>query len=113
MKLHPRFSLRTLVILLTLVCAYFGLWSVTEKYALRSESVVHLVTDGQWDPGEVEFQIREDGSPVPFVIWREEDPGPKSGYNRAIRYYLWFFGWEYQLPFEEEIQVPPGQGGFF
>lgn len=114
MKLRSRFSLRMLAILVTLVCVYFGLWSVTERYALGSESIVHFITENaQFDPGEVEFLIREDGSPMPFVIWRDEDAGAKSGYKRAIRYYLWFFGVEYQLPFEEVINTPPGQGGFF
>jgi hypothetical protein len=31
MKLRPRFSVRTLAIFVTLVCAYFGVWEATKK----------------------------------------------------------------------------------
>ena len=39
MKFRPRFSLRTLAIVVTLVCAYFGAWEATKKYGIRRENL--------------------------------------------------------------------------
>lgn len=88
MKLRrPRFSVRTLAILVTLVCAYFGAWEVTR-------ASVNNEFDG----------IQFANSPMPLLFWRVEivrevwgDPGE---WRRC--YYLWLFGPTIKLPFECE-----------
>jgi hypothetical protein len=84
--LRPRFSLRTLAIVVTLVCAYFGAWEATKRWGIAQ--LPH--SDG----------YPQKYSPLPFVVtevgifasmWR----GP----NR--RYHLWL-GPTIRLPFEVE-----------
>ena len=71
MKLRPRFALRTLVVIVTLVCAYFGAWEVTKRH--------------------------DRNSPAPFVgltFMRGENRPAPGGSNVTIKgkYYLWLFG---------------------
>lgn len=69
----PRFSLRTLAIVVTLICTYFGAWEATRKYA-----VVPLLPK----PGE--YGGPEYSSPFPFVI-RETT----TAYGINHKYRLW------------------------
>ena len=52
---RPRFSIRTLVIVVTLVCAYFGLWEATKRWGCPSVS--------DWA-----------SSPAPLIVVSDEDP---------------------------------------
>ena len=88
MKFRPRFTVRTLAIVVTLVCAYFATWEATKRYG----AVFHA-----------------ERSPLPFFVIRDVaielptppvDPRPSRyvpNYQRVQRYYLWFFGGEIQL----------------
>jgi hypothetical protein len=98
MKLwRPRYSVRTLAILVTLVCAYFGAWEITKSYG------VPVI---QQSP--VSFPIITEAlSPMPFVIRQHE---VDAAFSTVImqRYYLWIFGvkialprWDSQLPMPE------------
>lgn len=60
---RPRFSLRTLAVLVTLVCAYFGAWEAMKKHVLPK--------DGQWLLGEHGFM--DVTSPIPFVLRNDEE----------------------------------------
>ncbi len=78
MKFRPRFSIRTLAIVVTLVCCYFGAWRLTNNHA---------------GPNEV---------PMPFVICGEESttPAAPGSPKKVLRwhYYFWFFGYVRKLP---------------
>lgn len=77
MRFRPRFSVRTLAIFLTLVCAYFAAWEATRHAAGQNADKVLM----------------------PFVIWGEESTTGASGVKKVIawHYYLWFFGYEREL----------------
>jgi hypothetical protein len=94
---RPRFSVRTLVIFVTLVCVYFGVWEATKRYGVpstpklidsESEMIVHA------------------GSPMPLVVWQDETENGFISINRSVfvnprrRFYLWLFGVRITLPFE-------------
>jgi hypothetical protein len=106
MKLwRPRFSVRTLAILVTLVCAYFGAWVATSKHATG------IGVPG-WRPGAGTPTPKEHGpqysvsaratSPQPLII-RQDDidyDETTSRFKRTRRYYLWLLGPKIKLPFE-------------
>ena len=88
MKFRPRFSVRTLAIFVTLVCAYFGAWEATKRYGVVDE---------------------RETSPAPFVVvWT--DPGEARIDGRRVatwtprpaRRYLWMYGMRMNMPFESE-----------
>ncbi len=56
---RPHFSVRTLVFLMTLVCAYFGAWEMTKQISLPT-----LRSSGQI-LGDDRFDMY---SPLPFVV---------------------------------------------
>jgi hypothetical protein len=123
MKLHPRFSLRTLAIVVTLVCAYLGAWEVTKRHAAMEGRVV-LSPDfrvlrriGKKEfLVEVKNELRLKGyttftfvfgstSPAPFVVARSSsevtDASKPRGLQR-IRYDIWLFGLSFRTPFESQ-----------
>ena len=75
-----RFSVRSLVTFVTLVCLYFSAWKMTDKYG---------VVCGVDDPPNCCYY---ESCPMPFVIRRYVDTGDD-------RYYVWIFGAELTLPF--------------
>ena len=81
----PRFSLRTLAIVVTLVCAYFGAWEATRKYGC--ERIRYDSSDGY------RFAEDEAFSPMPFVVrsrryFSVDDNGRwRDGFED--RYHLW------------------------
>ncbi len=94
--LIPRFSVRTLAIVVTLVCVYLGAWEATKRYGLTNER--HEMSP---------LPVRE-MSPLPLIIiqtgWFE---GPRTTlydpygeWSHRRRFYLWLFGPKIKLPFE-------------
>ena len=86
---RPRFSVRTLVVVVTLVCAYFGLWEATKTWGIRAAV-----------PEPTRFIPPY--SPCPFVIVEpastimiNANVAVMGGYDR--RDYFWFFGYIRQL----------------
>jgi hypothetical protein len=91
MKFRPRFSLRALAILVTLVCTYFAAWEATKRWGVGVLP----------SPGGVGGCIRH--SPFPLLI--AEDELLNCGVDQwggPRRFYLWLFGREVKLPFESE-----------
>ena len=105
---RPRFSIRTLVIFVTVVCCYFGAWEATKRYGVptkaRSGSVTAHVS-GRRVPGTVKSCI----SPLPCLLIQDVlQPRVriKTSGSLTIEYYqgrhfhLWLFGPTIKLPFE-------------
>ena len=81
-----RFSLRSLLVLLTLVCAYCACWGPTKNTGVKS-----LVDrPSVWQAEAV----------APLVIKVDED-----GFRR---YYVWMFGAAARLPYERQLEQLPG-----
>ena len=103
MKLwRPQFSLRTLLVLVTLTCAYFAAWEVTKRYGVRT----------------LEAEVTNFGasSPMPFVVRitterQSEILRAKNGSQTITgnvvstrKLFVWVFGWNVQTPIEWETR---------
>ena len=66
---RPRFSVRTLAIIVTLVCVYLGLWEATKKWGCSAVGSFA-------------------SSPAPFVV-ADEDPFRYTAEVERV-YYLWY-----------------------
>jgi hypothetical protein len=96
---RPRYSLRLLLILLTIACLYLGCWfptatsgvrDINARYSMRSRPVapLFLVTD-------IYESRMENGAP------------PKVVTQRTRIHYFWFFGWTANLGTTQGIHDPP------
>ena len=93
-RFRPRFSVRTLAIFVTLVCAYFGAWEATKRFGVPKGNVGHRSL------GDAYAAVINAWSPVPFlIICNETSPFDDD----SQRYYLWLFGPTIKLPFESEL----------
>lgn len=87
-RFRPRFSIRTLAILVTLVCAYFGAWEATKRWGVEKPPVYSK-------------------SPAPFLVYSAKrdpisdietiDGSPISDDQLPRRYYIWLFGLRFEL----------------
>ena len=84
---RPRFSVRTLVVFVTLVCVYFGCWEITKRWGLEG-----------LDPS---MKIATRAScPMPFVIAGDGfSTYAGSPYRVHRNYYFWFFRPVFKLPY--------------
>lgn len=96
----PRFRLRTLLVLVTLVAVYFGSWPWFKEHAMVDVTKRATRDDAIQKPVFL--------SPaIPFVIGA--DVGQRSsrvmpvGYYR--RYYLWLFGYIWELPLKTDAMI--------
>jgi hypothetical protein len=89
-RCRPRFSLRLLIVVVTLICAYFGAWEATKRFGVNH--VERLAADQN---EAVNMAVI---APVPFLVYRVEGDEPYSGLFK--RYYLWFPGISIRLPFQ-------------
>ena len=123
---RPRFTLRTLAIVVTLICAYFAAWEVTKHYAtslipsaalpsrIFSRGNNQLLYEEPTFSDEFSLKHQKLGtqlyyifaaqSPCPFVVIQDECDCDYMGndveYVRS--YYLWLFGPKVKLPFATE-----------
>ncbi|HUG67170.1 MAG TPA: hypothetical protein VMM76_05440 [Pirellulaceae bacterium] len=114
----PRFSIRTLVIVVTLVCLYLGCWVETTKYGIPAVAD-HIRHPAFLGPDGERFDIEgswptygQPTSPLPFLVtvstrtWVLVDangveledvnathPFATAGEPDGREYYLWFFGY--------------------
>jgi hypothetical protein len=126
-RLRPRFSLRTLAIVVTLVCAYFAAWEITTNYAESLTSALALPTrvysrDGNqllWDEptfsddfsmkhkllGTKMYYITGARSPCPLIVIQDEAECDYMGNDTDYRcsYYLWLLGLNVKLPYESTL----------
>src|SRR5262245_6774079 len=100
-----QFSVRTLAIFVTLVCAYFGAWEATKRYGTRLDKTTRFFNykGGTYSYDEY---VLDASSPCPFVVRRDvyEMPNPPLTVvvNPTRRYYLWLFGTVWKMPIDEE-----------
>ena len=104
-----RFSIRTLVVVVTLVCCYAACWGPTKKWGLRDvprrafRGTIGLSSGNAEEDAEMneKFYGSFDASPaLPLVVsidWEYDSPPTR-------RYYFWFFGYVAKLPYEREVE---------
>lgn len=103
---RPRFSVRALLILVTLVCCYVACWGPTRRQGFKD------VVDHVRSSIDLDKRFKTAGMPssnLPLVVWisEAESAGPEvlkvsdvRGYHRC---YLWLFGYVVKLPVERDI----------
>ena len=111
---RPRFSLRTLAILVTLACAYFGAWEATKQYGVPAvqwhvRHPIFIGPDGnEYTLGGAWYYYDTPMALAPFVLTVpkyvdalvEPNGGEMlSGTPRGWETYLWFFGFIYPRTF--------------
>jgi len=88
-----RWSVRTLVIVVTLGCAYLACWGPTKRYGLNDvETYIWSNAEGSF--GDPVDPFGEGEVVLPFVVWRDS------------HYYIWFFGHVAKLPESKESLAP-------
>jgi hypothetical protein len=128
-RFRPRFSVRTLAIFVTLVCAYFGAWEATKRYGVFDLLNPTMPDSGYFEMYDVPFHARV---PVPFLIASDQVKGHRSssgtpgtrieladdfidGSFIKRTYYLWLVGPRIKLPIETDWKhytSRPGPGLF-
>lgn len=106
-KRFPRFSIRTLVIVVTLVCCYTACWGPTKRHG--ESDVWEHVNARELIPRDTIARIRYDVSSC-SVGFNEAATLPlvvRIGYCgfaslNSRRHYFWFFGYVAKLPYERE-----------
>ncbi|HUG67167.1 MAG TPA: hypothetical protein VMM76_05425 [Pirellulaceae bacterium] len=98
---RPRFSVRTLVIVVTLVCCYAACWGPTKT---RGVANVADRIEGEFycipltNSGKLEMRASST-IVVPFVVQHEYPNGTRH-------FYFWLFGYVAKLPIERETRLP-------
>jgi len=85
---RPKFSVRTLVVLVTLVCCYAACWGPTK-------------TRGVEDVRQRAFLRAANVTPVAPLVLRTKATYPGTG--TLTRYYFWFFGYVAKLQYERDV----------
>ena len=126
---RPRFSVRTLAIVVTLVCCYAACWGPTKRQGV--EDVRQLLTSNDFysdigDPHLLTSSFHcKFGDPCPvlplLVIVDPEGTGGMDvfsigSYTEIERrkyfkrhYFFWFFGYVAKLPYEREVDRRPSR----
>jgi len=92
-----RFSIRTLAILITLVCAYFGVWEATKRYSFPNSITAFVET------GKSYTVMIDKESPLPLLVLTTELVPDKNPLVELRRCYFWCFGLTVKLPVEREL----------
>jgi len=89
-RFRPKFSVRTLVIVVTLICCYAACWGPTKTRGVQD--VIHYLDQGTIP----QFHMTR-------IVWGESGTTPLLvgvNVNETRYYYLWLFGGIVKLPFE-------------
>lgn len=88
---RPRFSVRTLVVLVTLACCYAACWRATKTRGV-ADVTQHVSTNPFLiDPHSVAW--------LPLMV-KTDVSTPFGGDDRVELYYFWFFGYVAELPYK-------------
>jgi hypothetical protein len=117
-RFRIRFSVRAMIVFVTLIGAYFGAWEATKKWGVQdlvmrqNPEFVRLALlregldpDAAW-PNEWSNSIRQANvctAPVPFVVSEIQMDGIQLDRFFIRRYYLWFFGKLVELPISVQV----------
>ena len=89
---RPRFSVRTLVILVTLVCCYAACWGPTKT---RGRAQVEKAT---------KLWVADSSAVAPLIVAIDGVKFVARVETRGHRhYYFWFFGYVAKLPYERDL----------
>jgi hypothetical protein len=100
-----RFSIRTLIIVVTLVCVYLASWRLTATTG-AADAINHIYGND----AALEMEIAS-WAPMPMIV-RLDEPHPAglSSIMYIRRYYFWYFFGAVRLPFQGQEPPPPAIG---
>ena len=104
---RPRFTVRALLIVLTLACAFLACWEPTKVKGLRDVRS-HLAKTRYYGW----YFVANETAICPMIIQTDEPGKLFDGFllrtePHTRRYYVWFFGYITKLPLEWEL--PPSR----
>ena len=94
--------------MLTLVCAYFGLWEATKTRDIE-DVIQHVNADISPGLAELLRPFRDVSATMPLLVGIHESnewSGPVR-IPKTRHYYFWFFGYVAKLPYEREVDPQP------
>ncbi len=100
---RPRLSVRTLVILVTLVCVYLACWGPTKDRGVNDvarfvcRDIGFDLAPEYSDSNIWARQMFDAGAFPPLVV------GISQSNPRIRHYYFWFFGYVAKLPYERDV----------
>jgi len=101
---RPRFSIRTLVVVVTLVCCYAACWGPTKTRGVKDVLNHVQEVDAKLYPSEQGYfpglTLNTSSPSVPLIVGIDYFQG-----QTARRYYFWFFGYVAKLPFERDVSA--------
>ncbi len=102
---RPRFSVRTLVIVVTLVCCYAACWGPTKGRGVadvRKRSTGFAFENNIGQPVTYAVAPLLVKTDEPFVVETTQG-GAVENDHRLLKYYFWFFGYVAKLPYERDV----------
>ena len=106
---RPRFSVRTLAIVVTLACCYAACWGPTKTSGVEDVArhvVQPIKISGFWPVPSTVDTANGASATLPLVVATYDmEFGPGLLVITRRHYYFWFFGHVAKLPFEREISV--------
>jgi hypothetical protein len=104
---RPRFSLRALIVVVTLACAYLACWRFTATAGV--EAVIYHVYGYEIAP--IDDWDFNPSTPLPMIVGIDESHSVGlSSIMIQRRYYFWYFVGATPLPFQKEVLVIPEVG---
>ena len=93
-----QFSLKGMLVLVTLVCVYSASWRATTKFGIPS--VIQSVHDAplREEDGVWRYPPWDVKSPLPLVVGTTEWTEYKGSFCFVRRHYIWFFGLTLKTP---------------
>ena len=99
---RPRFSVRTLVILVTLVCCYAACWGPTKNKGV--DDVINVRNEMLMDDSDAS----DASAMMPLLVRTDQtlvrawDTNGLISTSGTRHYYFWFFGCVAKLPYERD-----------
>jgi hypothetical protein len=101
MKHKLRFSLRTMLILIAVICLYLSFWPATIARGVRD---IHMLFDRRYCDAK---------AVLPLLLTTKELTTSAYGQNGTpyvrTHYLVWFYGWTAELPFTTLRQLIRGE----
>jgi hypothetical protein len=91
---RPRFSIRTSVIIVTLVCLYAACWGPTKRQGVHDVERAELLVD------ELFFEASAELPLIVGVTVARVGSAPSRRTKAFRHFYFWFFGYVVKLPYE-------------
>ena len=94
-----QFSLKGMLVLMTLVCVYFASWQATTTIGIHK--VIQAIHDAplREEDGAWRYPPWDVTSPMPLVVGTTEWSRYNGSFCFVRRHYVWFFGLTIKTPF--------------